>query len=168
MNIKELFDLQRAMETKAINLSGIDESALGENNILNVRTLALQVKIGELANLTKCYKYQKDMTTIPKNKMLFRYIEGMIYLLSLGNRYQLNIIDDHAFDNVATNEDLIVTFSEIYEGITGLKDTLEKDRYVEALRNYITIFAKYLHLGRSLNISYDEAMTYFNTMEISA
>lgn len=168
MNIKQLFELQKQFENKASLISGVEETALGEDNILNVRTLAIQVKFGELANLTKCYKYLKDVTEIPKNKILFRYIEGMIYLLSLGNKYNLNVIDDYAFQNVKTSDDLIVNFTSLYEKLVDLKRTLEKDRYVEALQHYIQMFAIYIQLGRLLNIEYDEAISYFNDMSYTA
>lgn len=168
MNINELFRMQAALEQKISHLSGVEENALGENNILNVRILALQVKLGELANLTKCYKYQKDISSIPKNKILFRYIEGIKYLLSIGNKYQLNVINKDTLNSIQVSDDLIVLFSESYDQISKLKGLLEKDQYVNALNTYIKTFALYTEIGRQLDISYDEAITYFNDLSISA
>lgn len=168
MNIKELFELQKQLESKASLMSGIEETALGEENVLNVRMLALQVKFGEMANLTKCYKYKKDLGEIPKNKILFRYVEGMIYLLSLGNKYNLNVIDDYAFQNEKTYDDLIVNFTTMFESLVDLKRKLEQDQYIAALNLYIRVFANYIHLGRLLNIEYDEALSYFHDMSYTA
>lgn len=168
MKINELFKIQASIEDQIIGISNIEENALGEGNVLNIRMLALQVKLGELANLTKCYKYSKQQKSIPKSKVLFRYLEGMKYLLSLGNKYQLNIIDDHAINNIQSEDDLIVLFSDLYAGITKLKDSLEKGMYVDSLNQYIFLFAKYIQLANSLDISYDEAYNYFHEMTISA
>ena len=168
MKINELFKIQQTLEEKLSLISGMEENALGEDNILNVRFLAIQVKLGELANLTKCYKYRKNLNELPRKKVLFRYLEGLKYLLSIGNKYQLNMIDDYAFENISQSDDLITLFSELYEGLSNLKGHLESDRYVDALNKYIYVFAKYIQLAEPLNISYEEAMSYFNELSISA
>lgn len=168
MKINELFKIQAAMEDQMSILSGVEENALGDHNVMNVRFLAIQVKLGELANLTKCYKYKKDINEIPRNKILFRYLEGMRYLLSIGNKYDLNIIDDYAFENIRESEDLIILFSELYDGLSQLKKLLENDQFVDGLNEYIFVFAKYIQLARALQISYDEAYAYFKDTSISA
>lgn len=168
MKINELFKIQATIENQIIGMTNIEEDALGTENVLNIRMLALQVKLGELANLTKCYKYSAQNKSVPKGKVLFRYLEGMKYLLSLGNKYQLNIIDDHALDNINVETELIILFSELYSGISILKNALEKNLYVESLNTYILVFAKYIQLANALEISYDEAYSYFTDMTISA
>lgn len=167
MNISQLFKIQADMEEKMIRLSGVEESSLGDNNTMHVRFLAIQVKLGELANLTKCYKYKKDIEEIPRAKILFRYLEGMRYLLSIGNKYSLNIIDDYAFDNMQGSDDLIVLFSDLYDALSDLKQSLSKDQFVEGLNLYILTFGKYLHLAKALHISYDEAYTYFQETSLA-
>lgn len=168
MKINELFKIQQTLEEKLSLISGMEENALGEHNVLNVRFLAIQVKLGELANLTKCYKYRKNINEIPRKKVLFRYLEGLKYLLSIGNKYQLNMIDDYAFENIKESDDLIILFSELYDGLSTLKDHINKDRFVDALTQYIYVFAKYIQLATPLNISYEEAQSYFNELSISA
>lgn len=167
MKINELFKIQQTLEEKLSLISGMEENALGEHNILNVRFLAIQVKVGELANLTKCYKYRKNINELPRKKVLFRYLEGLKYLLSIGNKYQLNMIDDYAFENISQSDDLISLFSELYGSLSELKGHLENDRYVDALNQYIYVFAKYIQLAEPLNISYDEAKSYFDELSIS-
>jgi len=168
MKIIELFKMQAEMEKKMSKLSGVEENSLGDHNIMNVRFLAIQVKLGELANLTKCYKYKKDINEIPRTKILFRYLEGMRYLLSIGNKYELNIIDDYAFDNIEESEDLIILFTDLYDGLSKLKTMIKNDRFVDGLNLYIFIFAKYIQLARALQISYEEAYSYFMDNSISA
>lgn len=168
MKINELFKIQQTLEEKLSLISGMEENALGEHNILNVRFLAIQVKLGELANLTKCYKYRKNINEIPRKKVLFRYLEGLKYLLSIGNKYQLNMIDDYAFDNISTSDDLITLFSELYGGLSILKNHIEKDQFVDGLNQYIYVFAKYIQLAAPLNISYEEAASYFDELSVTA
>lgn len=166
MRINELFKIQQTLEEKLSLISGMEENALGEENVLRVRFLALQVKLGELANLTKCYKYRKNINEIPRKKVLFRYLEGLKYLLSIGNKYQLNMIDEYAFENIQEADDLITLFSQLYDGLSKLKGHIENDRYVDALSTYIYVFAKYVQLSTPLNVSYDEAKAYFNELNI--
>jgi len=168
MNIKELFKIQAEIEEKAVEFSSVDENALGEHNVMNVRFLAIQVKLGELANLTKCYKYKKSIHEIPRNKILFRYLEGMRYLLSIGNKYGMNIIDQASLDNVDPSEDLIVVFTDLYDDLSRLKTLIKNGRFVDGLSTYIQVFATYIQLARLLEISYEEAYTYFEETSLSA
>jgi len=168
MKINELFKIQQSLEEKLSLISGMEENALGEHNIMNVRFLAIQVKLGELANLTKCYKYRKNINEIPRRKVLFRYLEGLKYLLSIGNKYQLNMIDEYAFENIKESDDLITLFSDLYASLSDLKSHLEHDRFVDGLTTYIFVFAKYIQLAKPLNISYEEAQSYFHELTVSA
>lgn len=164
MNINKLFELQNELEKNMSIISGVEEKALGEENILNIRILALQVKIGELANLTKCYKYT-SIQEMNKNKLLFRYVEGLRYLLSLGNKYHLNAITEKNLEEVE-EENLIILFTSIYDMISKLKVALEKDLYLMAFNYYIKIFSYYNQIKEVLKISQEEAYDFFN--EISA
>ncbi len=168
MNLHELFKMQQKMEEHISLLSGIKEDALGEDNTIHLRFVALQVKIGELANLTKCYKYNKGLDNLPKSKVLLRYLDGMKYLLSLGNKYQLNVINGDNFSNIKKHDNLVLLFSEIFEALSSLKKHLIEDSYVESLNRYIYIFAKYINLAETLGITYDEAYNYFEDINISA
>lgn len=164
MKINELFELQNELEKNMSTVSGVDEKALGEENILNIRVLALQVKIGELANLTKCYKYT-SVKELNKNKVLFRYVEGLGYLLSLGNKYHLNAITEDNLEPIE-EDNLITLFTSIYDQVSKLKISLEKDLYLMAFNQYIKIFSTYDRIREVLSIDNDEAYTFFK--EISA
>lgn len=162
MKINALFELQNKMEQNMSHLTGIEETALGEDNVLNIRILAFQVKLGEFANLTKCYKYAVDKD-INKNKLLFRYTEGLGYLLSLGNKYHLNAITEENLE-IVDEENLIVLFTTVYDLISKLKVALEKDLYLMAFNHYIKIFSYYDQIKNVLNISNDEAYNFFDSI----
>lgn len=164
MKLQELFRIQNDMEDKIRVLSGVNEDSLGEENIIHIRFLALQVKIGELTNLTKCYKYNSKIDEISKDKLLFRYLEGMKYLLSIGNKYEFNIINNSSFENVKITDDLVVVLSDIFNHIVYLKKYITKETYVQALNEYIIVFAKYIYLSELLGIEYEDAYKYFDEL----
>jgi len=167
MKINELFKIQADMEARLSAMTDVQENVVGDHNILNVRILAIQVKLGELANLTKCYKYSKNVNAIPRNKVLFRYLEGMKYLLSLGNKYGLNMIDESTLTS-DNSEDMIQIFSDLYSEISELRRNLSQDQFVNSLSAYSKVLIKYISLARVMDISYDEAMNYFTDLTISA
>jgi dimeric dUTPase (all-alpha-NTP-PPase superfamily) len=78
------------------------------------------------------------------------------------------MIDEYAFENIDTSDDLITLFSELYGSLTTLKEHIEKDRFVDGLNTYIYVFAKYIQLAEPLNISYEEAVSYFHELSVSA
>ena len=167
MKLKDLFDMQKQVELKLGQLSGIDEDELGIENIVHLRFVALQVKVGELANLTKCYKYNRSLENLPKNKILFRYLEGMNYLLSIGNKYGYNVITEDSIENINKNSSILLTFSEIYDNLTILKTNILNESYIEGLNNYMIVFGKYMNLAEMLEITHDEAYEYFEKLEFT-
>ncbi len=77
MELNELFQIQKTIENRIKSLSDIEEDSVGEENIFDLRFLAFQVKTGEIANITKCYKYYKIKRQIPKEKVIVRYMVAL-------------------------------------------------------------------------------------------
>ncbi|MHB1392206.1 MAG: dUTP diphosphatase [Clostridia bacterium] len=161
MNLQQLFKIQEIMESNIKQNSKIDEDVLGKENIFDLRFLALQVKVGEIANLTKCYKYTKAKEDIPKEKLMFRYIESLKYLLSIGNMYDFNIINLDAVNSTSREESLIKVFSFIYDDVAGLKDAVNRDNYMDSLNSYIRLFSRFMNLGRLLGLTFEEVYDYY-------
>lgn len=164
MNLQQLFKIQEIMENSIKTLSQIDEDVLGKENVFDLRFLALQVKVGEIANLTKCYKYTTMKEDIPKEKLMFRFIDAMKFLLSIGNMYEFNIINLEAVDTMGHEESLIKVFSYIYDDIKDLKYAVSRDNYVDSLNIYIRLFARFVNLGRLLGFSFEEVYEYYRSM----
>lgn len=156
MELRKLFDTQEAFEKKIIESTNIEENALGEENIQAIIFLALQVKIGELANLTKCYKYFKVKANLPKHKLMIRHADALRYLLSIGNKYQFNMISLNDLSNPTETENVIQIFSKIYDDMTELKKHIISEQYVDGLNTYIRIFSNLIHLGKILGLSEKE------------
>ncbi|MBB6217676.1 dimeric dUTPase (all-alpha-NTP-PPase superfamily) [Anaerosolibacter carboniphilus] len=161
MELYQLFKIQDILENKIKSAVDMDEHALGKDNVFDLRFLAFQVKLGEIANLTKCYKYTKAEKVIPREKLLFRYVDAMQFLLSIGNTHDFNIIDDSVLTPVTTEEHTIKLFSWIYEDITHLRYALGIQNYGDALSVYLRLFSRYISLGRMLGFTFEEVYHYY-------
>ncbi len=161
MQLSQLFKVQEIMENNIKHLSQIDENELGKDNVFDLRFLALQVKVGELANLTKCYKYTRIKEDIPKEKLMFRYIDAMRFFLSIGNQFQFNIIDIDAVSKKTKEDSLVKVFSTIFDDIRDLKYAIKVDNYVDSLNIYIKLFTEFINLGKLLGFTFEEVYNYY-------
>jgi len=161
MNLDQLFKIQEVMENNIKKLSQIDENVLGEENIFDLRFLALQVKVGEIANLTKCYKYSRIKPNIPREKLMIRYIDAMKFLLSIGNAHHFNIINIDAINSMINEESIIKVFGIIYDDITDLKRKILQNNYVDSLSVYIKLFSEFINLGKLLGLNFEEMYNYY-------
>ncbi len=161
MNLQQLFKIQEIMENNIRENSKIDEDVLGKENIFDLRFLALQVKVGEMANLTKCYKYTVAKADIPKEKLMFRFVDAMKYVLSIGNMYDFNIINIDAVNSSSKEKSLIKVFSTIYDDIAELKDAVQRNNYVDSVNIYIKLFSRFMNLGRLLGFTFEEVYDYY-------
>ena len=157
----DLFKIQDYMEKEIQDFASIPENALGEENTFDLRFLALQVKTGELANLTKCYKYNAKTPEISEEKLFLRALDAFQLLLSIGNVHQLNFITLDAIEAVPGEENQIKTFSAIFDGIAKLRTVLESGDYYHGLNLYIRLFAHYIYLARHLKIDFEKIYRYF-------
>lgn len=161
MQLYQLFKIQEIMENNIKKSSKVDEDVLGKENIFDLRFLALQVKVGEIANLTKCYKYTTAKEDISKEKLMFRFVDAMKYVLSIGNMYEFNIINIDAVNSSSHEESLIKVFSFIYDEIAELKNTLHRSNYVDSVNTYIRLFSSFINLGRLLGFTFEEVYDYY-------
>ena len=168
MQLHQLFKVQEIMENNIKKNSMIDEDVLGKENIFDLRFLALQVKVGEIANLTKCYKYNAVKENVPKEKLVFRFVDAMKYVLSIGNMYDFNIINIDAVNSSSKEESLIKVFSYIYDDIAELKNTVLRNNYVDSLNSYIRLFSRFVNLGKLLGFTFEEVYEYYMELGASA
>lgn len=164
VNLQELFKVHEMMENHIKSSSDIEEDALGKENIFDLRFLALQVKIGELANMTKCYKYSKIKEDLSKDKLMGRYIEAMKFLLSIGNINNFNII---GFDNIVVvkdNSSIIKVFSNIFEYICEVRELSKSNNYIDALNAYIKLFEEFIKLASHLDFTMEAVCESYKNM----
>jgi len=88
MEIKELLELQKELDTKIIDkynhANGLI-SDFGQGDFLTERLLALQVEVSELANATRCFKYWSEKPAESKERQLDEYADCLHFLLSIGH-----------------------------------------------------------------------------------
>lgn len=164
VNLQELFKVHEMMENHIKSSSHIEEDALGKENIFDLRFLALQVKIGELANLTKCYKYSRMKENLDKDKLMRKYIEAMKFLLSIGNINNYNII---GFDNIVVvkdNSSIIKVFSNIFEYISEVRELSKNNNYFDALNAYIKLFEEFIKLSSHLEFTIEAVCENYKNM----
>lgn len=161
MDFKELFKVQEIIENHIKNLSDIDENVVGEENVFDLKFLALQVKTSEIANLTKCYKYYTVKEDIPKEKLIIRYIDAMKFLLSIGNAHDFNIINEESIKAFKEDDSIIKIFTNIFDNIKELKDSIKVKDYIKSLSIYIELFSRYVKLGEKLGLDFSEVYNYY-------
>lgn len=161
MELHQLFKVQDIIENRIKLLTDIPEDHHGSENIFDLRFLALQVKICELANLTKCYKYSSIKDDIPRDKLFSRYLDAIKFLLSIGNVHGFNIIHLDAIQSIEAEDSLIKLFSSILDTISELRSNIQRGNYMASVTNYIELFARYVHLGEALGFSFDEVYQYY-------
>ena len=164
MNLQELFKVHEIMENHIKAVSDLDEDMLGKENVFELRFLALQVKVGELANLTKCYKYARIKDNLPKEKLMTRYIDALMFLLSIGNINNFNIISCDSITGTKDSSNVIKVFSNIFEYINEVRDLIQRDVYFDSLNAYMKLFAEFIKLAEHLGITMDEVFESYQNM----
>lgn len=170
MELNELFMSQEFIENRIRSLSDIEEDSIGEENVFDLKFLALQVKTGEIAGITKCYKYYKMERKILKEEIISKYIDAMKYILSIGNTHDFNIINKESIKQVHKTDNIIKLFSSVFDDIRDLRKSILRKDYVNSLSIYIKLFARYVNLGECFGINFEEVHDYYienNCIEIS-
>jgi dimeric dUTPase (all-alpha-NTP-PPase superfamily) len=160
MNISNLFKLQEEMENLIIQSSHISEDQIGSENVFNARFLAFYVKLSNLANITKVYKYVNKDEKISKDKLMLSFIDMLKAYLSIGNKYKFNIINDDLISN-ETNSNQIELFANAYTLIEKLKSELKNDDYINSLTTYIKLLNILFQIARNLELSFDELYEFY-------
>ena len=161
MNLQQLFKSHELMENHIKTVSNLDEDMLGRDNLFDLRFLALQVKIGELA---KCYKYARVRDNLPKEKLMIRYIDAMKFLLSIGIINDFNIINFDSIKGTEENSNIIKVFSNIFEYINEVRDLSRRNIYFDSLSAYMKLFAEFIKLAKYLGLTMDEVYDKYQSM----
>ncbi|NRD76066.1 dUTP diphosphatase [Bacillus sp. BRMEA1] len=155
MNLKKLFEMQRALDRH------IEEKhQLLEEDLFNRKVLALMVELGELANETRCFKFWSIKPASTKNVILEEFVDGVHFILSLGIECGYTKIDLQVPDTAA-GLDATEQFLRVYEK-TGIFQTSKR------LEDYVKMFESYLQLAAVLGITYEEMeQAYFAKNEVN-
>lgn len=155
MDLEKLFSLQKEIEDKITSSSTIPENLMGSHNVEELRFLALHIKIAELANLTKCYKYCHIKDNIPQDKLTLRFVDAFQYLLSIGNRTGFNIIRQDALPAIP-EQDIIKLFSMLIDQVSQVKKYYFNDNFIQGIHEYTFLFAIMINLAKVLKIDFKD------------
>lgn len=141
MNLSKMFTLQKELNDNISTRRSLSEYVLSQRTLL-----ALHVKLGELANATRCFKFWSDKAPQPREIVFNEYIDSLNFILSLGLDKGYTDID---VDIKHSEYCLTDQFLNLYIDIDDFIITSSKDHYA-------TIFDDFLSLGASLGFSKDE------------
>jgi len=165
MKIKYLFKIQNIIDNEIRSICQRDGEILDHKNLIKTQILALEIKTGELANLTKCYKYSGCKKHIDQRKLLIRYIDCFKFLFSIGNDNEFNVVNFNLKDIGKSDEqNLIDIFLQIFDQISSLKKELSADNYMPSLIIYMEIFKNFIVLGYLLGLTFEEVFEYYDNL----
>ncbi len=163
MKIKYLFKIQKIIDNEIRRICQRDGEPLDRTRLIKTQILALEVKTGELANLTKCYKYPSPLAGIEKRKLLLRYVDCFKFLLSIGNDNDFNVLNSELKDIPDdAEEELIDLFLKIFDRIADLKDNLLAENYMPSITAYMAIFRDFIFVGYRLGITFEEVFDFYD------
>lgn len=141
MNLMKLFELQENLDQRIGKGISIDKTSL-----ISKKTLALQVKMAQLANETRCFNFWSNDRTINKDLILKSYINSLCFMLTLGIEKGFTDISI----KIKPNEyDITSQFLNLYIDINDFVISSSKD-------HYITLFEDFISLGNKLGFSLKE------------
>jgi dimeric dUTPase (all-alpha-NTP-PPase superfamily) len=144
MNINQLFEMQRALDSYIEKEHGLEEADLFHEKIL-----ALLVEVGELANETRSFKFWSTKPSSDKKIILEEFVDGVHFILSLG--IYLGIQHFELRSANYNEEDVTKQFIEIYSSIN---DFMVK----KSVSGYDQLVHQYFYLGELLGFSHEEVI----------
>ncbi|WP_409251581.1 dUTP diphosphatase [Bacillus sp. SCS-153A] len=144
MNINELFEMQRELDSFIEKEHGLEE-----RDLFHEKILALLVEVGELANETRCFKFWSTKPSSEKDTILEEFVDGVHFILSLG--IYLGIRHFELREANYIEKDVTKQFIEIYNSINGL---LSKKSVTE----YDQLVHQYFYLGELLGFTQEDVV----------
>ena len=139
MDLRNLFKVQAERNKNLKVLTNLDEYKLNARKLL-----ALNVRVGNLANATKCFKYWEDSEVADSDYILEKYINALGCILTVGIFKGYTDIDSIT----AKSNDYCLSdqFLNLYVDINDLLIASSKD-------NYLTLFEDFLSIGNCLGLT---------------
>jgi len=141
VKINELFNIQKQLDDKILKEHGLEET-----NLLQPKTLALLVELGELANETRCFKYWSKKGPSEREVILEEYVDCLHFILSIGLHEGYRAI---APVQRISAENETALFLEIYRITNQLQQESTHEGYLE-------LFEAFLSLGEKLGFVWEE------------
>ena len=152
METKDLVNIQ-SERNKSLNiLPNLDEYKLNARKLL-----ALNVRVGTLANATKCFKYWDDHETIDQDNILRKYINTLGCILTVG--IYKGYTDITSIEMKPNDYCLSDQFLNLYVDINDLLISSSRDHYK-------TLFEDFLSIGLTIGLNEEQIISSFNNKSI--
>ncbi|SKA88859.1 Dimeric dUTPase, all-alpha-NTP-PPase (MazG) superfamily [Clostridium sp. USBA 49] len=152
MNLEKLYESQNKLDKQIHSIVNLKEKTL-----LPEKILALQVKIGELANDTQCFKFWLSKKTMTERKVLEKYIQVLSMALSIG--IEKNFTETE-FPIKSIDSNLTNQFLNLFIDINDFMVCSSKD-------HYITLIEDILSLGLTFGFTEEDILETYNKVFIA-
>jgi dimeric dUTPase (all-alpha-NTP-PPase superfamily) len=131
MNLQKLYDYQSKLDEEI--QSKIDTQG---KLLLSQKLLALEVKVGELANETKCFHYWTSRKIQSRKRMLEKYIEALYLILSIGVEKGFTETD---FEVKEVEYELTENFLNLFVDMNDFMVCSSKDHYITIIEDLLSL-----------------------------
>lgn len=143
MNLEKIYEFQRKLD-----MGMQDRLEVQGKPLLNQKLLALQVKIGELASETQCFKFWMSKKTPIEKRILEKYIECLYIVFSIGFEKGFTGTE---FEVRETEYELTEHFLNMFIDLNDFMVCSSKD-------NYITLIEAILSLSLIFGFTEDDIL----------
>jgi len=180
MNLQKLFKAQKQLDDHIVKEKGLEGQ-----DLLDKKTLALQVELGELANEWQMFKFWKEdpkprrelkrmrsidghnyFKEVYKRPLLEEYVDCLHFILSIGNElgYQ-NVIPS---DYLHRADDTTKQFNYVFYTIMSIDERIVCNDYEDMEECYGYLIGGFEELGRQLGLTWEQIeQAYFAKNEIN-
>lgn len=131
MNLKSIYDFQKEHENKLQYRVEVQGKLL-----LSQKLLALQVKLGELANETQCFKFWLTKKS-PANRLIIeRYVEVLYTIFSIGIEKGFN---ETEFTVKHVSCELTEHFLNLFIDLNDFLVCSSKDQYITLIEDVLSL-----------------------------
>lgn len=131
MNLQKLYDYQNKLDEEIQSKIDIQGKLL-----INQKLLALQVKVGELANETKCFHYWTSRKIQSRKRILEKYIEAIYLILSIGVEKGFTETD---FEVKEVEYELTENFLNLFVDMNDFMVCSTKDHYITIIEDLLSL-----------------------------
>ncbi|NHI48009.1 dUTPase [Clostridium botulinum] len=142
MQLKEMFDMQKQLDTR------IEENHDKKLTFVD-KIVAAIVELGEAANEIRWFKKWSNKGPSSKEVILEELIDGVHFILSIGNSIESNLIYLHDYTAKMELSDFSEDFVRIIDGLVSVKVSYQNKHknlldylYVDLMENYLGFICK--------------------------
>ncbi|MCM8709639.1 dUTP diphosphatase [Clostridium sp. SYSU_GA19001] len=131
MNFEKIYEFQNEIEKQLQNRTDLQGKSL-----ISQKLLALQVKIGELASETQCFKFWLSKKSPIRRRILEKYIEALYIVFSIGieKGFQETEFPVKKSDCELTNH-----FLNLFIDINDFMVCSSKDHYITLIEDLLSL-----------------------------